>query len=51
MAQPNGWIGLVGIVSAMGNLGESAPANDLFEHFGLTVWIIETEALQLVAHF
>lgn len=52
MAQPDGWyrwVGLDGAVIGMETFGESAPAADLFEHFGFTVQHVEAEALAVLA--
>lgn len=52
MAQPDGWyrwVGLDGAVIGMETFGASAPAADLFEHFGFTVKRVEAEALAVLA--
>lgn len=52
MAQPDGWyrwVGLDGTVIGMETFGESAPAADLFEHFGFTAERVETEARAVLA--
>ena len=52
MAQPDGWyrwVGLDGAVIGMSTFGESAPAADLFTHFGFTVERVEREAQAVLA--
>ncbi|WP_372876018.1 transketolase [Pseudomonas sp.] len=52
MAQPDGWyrwVGLDGAVIGMSTFGESAPAADLFAHFGFTIERVETEAQVVLA--
>jgi transketolase len=52
MAQPDGWyrwVGLDGAVIGISTFGESAPAADLFAHFGFTVERVETEAQAVLA--
>jgi transketolase len=52
MAQPDGWyrwVGLDGAVIGMSTFGESAPAADLFAHFGFTIERVETEAQAVLA--
>ncbi|MDX1370298.1 transketolase [Pseudomonas sp.] len=52
MAQPDGWyrwVGLDGAVIGMSTFGESAPAADLFAHFGFTVERVESEAQAVLA--
>ncbi|PSJ39261.1 transketolase [Zobellella taiwanensis] len=52
MAQPDGWyrwVGLDGAVIGIDTFGESAPAPDLFEHFGFTAERVENEARAVLA--
>jgi transketolase len=52
MAQPDGWyrwVGLDGAVIGISTFGESAPAADLFAHFGFTIERVETEAQAVLA--
>jgi transketolase len=43
------WIGDAGAFVGMSSFGASAPAADLFEHFGITAEAVECEALRLLA--
>ncbi|MFW6039614.1 MAG: transketolase-like TK C-terminal-containing protein [Gemmatimonadota bacterium] len=43
------WIGEAGGFVGMSSFGASAPADDLFEHFGITAEAVEREALRLMA--
>jgi len=42
------YVGLDGKVLGVDNFGESAPASDVFEHFGLTAEKLEATILDLV---
>ncbi|MFG6178733.1 transketolase, partial [Halomonas sp. THAF12] len=42
------YVGLEGRIVGMSTFGESAPAGDLFEHFGFTVDNLVAEAEQLL---
>lgn len=44
------WIGDAGGFVGMSSFGASAPAGDLFEHFGITAEAVEREALRLAAN-
>ncbi len=52
MAQPDGWyrwVGLDGAVIGMETFGESAPAAELFEHFGFTPGRVVSEAQSVLS--
>ena len=44
------YVGLDGRVIGMSSFGESAPANDLFEHFGITAAAVVEQLRSLLDH-
>ena len=52
-AQPDFWhkyVGRAGIVIGISTFGESAPASDLYKHFGITASAVEDAVKSLLAH-